>query len=66
MNTEHRKSKEPLLGKEFDESEKLVFRRITAKFREWYAALSVKELTNNPELSREIAAFEGIFRAAMM
>jgi hypothetical protein len=47
-------------------SEKLVFRRITAKFREWYAALSVKELTNNPELSREIAAFEGIFRAAMM
>ena len=49
-----------------DSNEKEVLRRILRLFRRWYAGISVKELGLNQMLTREINAFEGIFRAAMM
>lgn len=49
-----------------DAQEKAVLQRIVGKFREWYAALTVNELSKNNALVREINAFEGMFRAVLL
>ena len=66
MNMTLKNGQELPIENELDPAEILVLQRIIRKFREWYSALSVNELTKNLALANEISAFEGIFRAAMM
>ena len=49
-----------------DPQEKEVLRRIITKFREWYASLTVQELSRNRNLIKEISALENTFRAALV
>lgn len=45
--------------------EKAVLEKVIAMFRDWYASISIEELTRNRHLIREIDALEGLLRGAM-